>query len=298
MNELARKTISVIIPSRNRRGYLRDLLDDLNAQTLRPHEIIVVDQSDVPYDLEGCVHIRDDGRGPCRAKNRGVETATGDILVFLDDDIRIAANLLADLCAPIIRGEYSAVTGAMCDKTGQYPVEAPCLWRFESSSWLQSLTANPGHPGRGLSLGVSTGVCAIEARVLRVVGGFDLFFDPDGAAEDRELGLRLFHHGYPICYNGAARVNHLSARHGGRRSSLVGGSPLEMNLLYVMGKYFGPRVFSSYCRGWLREYPFRRVTLNPRSWMTVVRRYWWARKQIARIRGVLEKNGDAHRTAG
>ena len=296
MSQPRRNTISAIIPSRNRKQYLLDLLDDLSVQTIHVHEVVVVDQSDIPYNLENCVYIRDDGTGPCRARNRGVAAATGEILVFLDDDIRIAAELLEDLCGPIIRGEYSAVTGAVCDKTGQYPRAAPCFWRFEGKSWLQSLTGNPGHPGLGLCLGVSTGVCAIEARVLRLVGGFDVFFDPDGAAEDRELGLRLFHHGYSICYNGAARVRHLAASHGGRRSSFAVASPLEANLLYVVGKYFGPNVFSSYCRSWLWEYPFRKVTLDPRSWMTAIRRYWWAREHISRLRGALDEGCDRRPT--
>lgn len=67
--------ISAVIPSGRpeREGNLRDLLGDLERQTLRPVE----------------VHVVRDVRPSGRARNEGARRARGDVLVFLDDDVRL-----------------------------------------------------------------------------------------------------------------------------------------------------------------------------------------------------------------
>jgi hypothetical protein len=67
--------VSVIIPSRDgdRGGNVARLQEDLREQTQAVLEVIVVV-----------------GRSPCsRAHNEGAEQAQGDLLVFLDDDVRL-----------------------------------------------------------------------------------------------------------------------------------------------------------------------------------------------------------------
>lgn len=279
------KSISVIIPSRNRKQQVIDLLCDLSDQSLTAHEIIVVDQSDDPYLLDNCLYIQDQGGvGPCRARNLGAEQAKGDILVFLDDDVRVEPNFLELLCEPILQGRYIATCGAICDSDGKYVTNEPHFWRTNHKVWLLALTAKLSHVGHGLTLAFPSGCSAVLRSVFVELGGFDTFFDPNGAGEDREFALRLFHAGYPIYYNSEAKVKHLGSSTGGRRSvNLEIRVPiLEANNLYIVAKYFGWEVFVSTSRCWQYNLLVRKLTLNPVSW---VRSFWifleakrWVRK--------------------
>ena len=288
-------TISVVIASSNRITYLLDLLEDLSKQMMLPYEVIVVDQSDKPYNLENCVYIRDSGRGPCRARNIGAEIAKGEILVFLDDDVRIECDFLKEICEPIVSGKFAAVSGAICDAEGKYPRAAPCFRKNKHSDWLTAISANPEYAGEGLALVLPAGCCAILKRVFIEVGGFDLYFDPDGAGEDREIALRLFHYGYPVFYNGSARVMHLAASVGGRRS-LYGAivpaftriGPLEANMVYIVGKYFGDRVFSVYWKTWLCSSFASQLNWNPRSWLRSIVRCYAARQHIKNVKLLID----------
>lgn len=285
-----KQNISLIIPSRNRLKYVQDLLNDLGRQTLPSDEIIVVDQSKQPYAISSnfnLVHIIDQERGPCHARNIGLEQSSGEILVFLDDDIRIEPDFLHHLCTPIINKQYSAVVGAMCDAGGNYPYKENSLTKRKTNNWLLTLTANPGFPGQSPTLSFTTCCSAIHRDVFEQVGGFDSFFDPNGAGEDREFGLRIFKAGFPILYNGKAYVRHLGVPSGGRRGSGMGfkyQNILQANSVYIVAKHFGWPVFNEYCSSWLRSILSKGKTLNPRLRIRTI--FWWleATKYISHIK--------------
>lgn len=93
--------ISVIIPTRNRSGMLRDTLEALCAQTLAGgFEVIVVDNrstDDTPSLIEEIrgkarfpltFHVMAENRGPGPSRNMGAQMARGVILAFTDSDCR------------------------------------------------------------------------------------------------------------------------------------------------------------------------------------------------------------------
>jgi GT2 family glycosyltransferase len=93
-----RMRVSVVIPTWNRLEQLRVVLAALRAQA-QPSgtelEIVVVDDgsSDGTWEwLEtqtatpGFRAMRQENTGPARARNRGIEAASGDIVLFLGDD--------------------------------------------------------------------------------------------------------------------------------------------------------------------------------------------------------------------
>ena len=85
--------ISIVIPSYNNPVALSRTLDTLMHQTVRPDEIIVVDDgSNPPISWRDGVHIvridrEAEYRGSSAAKNAGAEYSGGDWLIFSDDDI-------------------------------------------------------------------------------------------------------------------------------------------------------------------------------------------------------------------
>jgi glucosyl-dolichyl phosphate glucuronosyltransferase len=95
--------ISVIIPTKNRADDLRRTLESLIVQTRRPDEIVVVDQSSVPSFEPASFpttvtyiyapHIS----GAAVARNVAMDRATGDIWVFLDDDVILEPEYVQEL---------------------------------------------------------------------------------------------------------------------------------------------------------------------------------------------------------
>ncbi|MGD8569677.1 MAG: glycosyltransferase family A protein [Gammaproteobacteria bacterium] len=86
--------ISVVIPTFNRAGLLETALKSVFAQSLPPHEVIVVDDgsSDDTHDQvmatfgAGVRYHRQPNRGVSAARNAGIQQATGSWIAFLDSD--------------------------------------------------------------------------------------------------------------------------------------------------------------------------------------------------------------------
>lgn len=265
--------ISILIASKNRERYINNLLYDIESQELRASEIIIIDQSEKKYTLTSnnkIFQIPDFGQGPCRARNLGLEKCTGEIIVFLDDDIHIEPDFLERLCVPIIKAETKVVVGAMCDEEGHYRNQENIAWRSNSRNWLLSLTTNPDFPGRCPALSFTTCCAAIHRSVYEKVGKFDEFFDPDGAGEDRDYGLRIFEAGFNILFDGSAKVNHLAALSGGRRDkaksapNYFGFSPIEANSYYLIAKHFGLNALDQQVYSMKYYYLSKLITINPK----------------------------------
>lgn len=89
--------VSVIIPTHNRINDLINAVESVCNQTIKPNEIIVVDDASSSPVKDALKKIKTKGvtikcerfsksQGACSARNRGAEIANGNILMFLDDD--------------------------------------------------------------------------------------------------------------------------------------------------------------------------------------------------------------------
>jgi glycosyltransferase involved in cell wall biosynthesis len=107
--DVSRKTVSVVIPARNEAANLPHLLESLRGQTLPPAEIVVVDDGSGDGTGEiaarlGAKVIRHDELPPgWTGKNwalwDGFLHTTGEIVVFLDADVRLAPQGLEALAS-------------------------------------------------------------------------------------------------------------------------------------------------------------------------------------------------------
>ncbi len=87
-------TVSVVIPTFNRREYLREALESVFAQTIPVHEVIVVNDGstdgtetlDEEFPAGGIRWIHQCNSGPAAARNAGVTESSGDFVGFLDSD--------------------------------------------------------------------------------------------------------------------------------------------------------------------------------------------------------------------
>lgn len=104
--------VSLIIPTYNRKNDLNECLDSVTIQITLPKEVVIVDDSD-NNEIENLVkyrkqefkeinitlnYIRNNRENSLtKARNIGVENATGDIILFLDSDVILDRNYIKEI---------------------------------------------------------------------------------------------------------------------------------------------------------------------------------------------------------
>lgn len=181
--------VSVIIPSLDgyRKGNLPCLLEDIKRQTLKNLEIYTV------------IGIKPNGK----ARNEGVKKARGNILVFIDDDVRIKDNnVIEKIIQPIKEIPNIGLSGASC-----------VLSRDEN--WIGKEYAKQ----RGLVSAIFNQLvdsdkaqhscCAILTQIYKDMGGEkeDLI-----TGTDNDLRFRLHKNGYRVVVAANTYIYHIMPR--------------------------------------------------------------------------------------
>lgn len=88
--------VSVIIPTYNRKAFLKEALVSVYNQTFKDYEVIVYDDGSTDGTMEMIEHFKKYypltyihskvNRGPSFARNRAVEVSKGNFIAFLDSD--------------------------------------------------------------------------------------------------------------------------------------------------------------------------------------------------------------------
>ncbi|MBI5195721.1 MAG: glycosyltransferase family 2 protein [Nitrospirae bacterium] len=99
---------SVIIPTYNRPEELKNCVKSLLEQTVKPYEIIIVDDGnlkELPFEKE-CkeagiryLYLKKDTPGLTASRNLGIKASTGDIIFFLDDDVVLYSDYTEKILA-------------------------------------------------------------------------------------------------------------------------------------------------------------------------------------------------------
>lgn len=114
---LQERTVSVLIATRNRSSVLKDTLEDLVAQDYPAHsfETVVIDDDS---DDETALVVKDAARrhsdhrihylhqlrkGPSSARNLGISSSGGELIILVDDDVRIPREWLDRFVAASLR---------------------------------------------------------------------------------------------------------------------------------------------------------------------------------------------------
>lgn len=104
-------TVSIIVPVYNAEAFLPDCLDSILAQTFSDFELILVDDGSSDRSPKICddyaardSHVRvlhTPNRGVSAARNRGVDEARGQYIMFVDADDMVHPRIVATLLAMI-----------------------------------------------------------------------------------------------------------------------------------------------------------------------------------------------------
>lgn len=207
--------ISLIIPSYNRLPILKKCLRALEAQTVSPalFEVIVIDDGSTDGTDAAMPHykpafpfqyLRQTNSGTGAARRNGVEHATGEYLLLMNDDTICDPDLIERHFQ--MRQELGLQRWAILGNF-EYPAEARqrALTHFlkVGSFMFPQIDMEPGCP-YPYSHFIT---CNLSVRRDAVVqaGSFDSTYK---LSEDTELGLRLFEMGYGVIYHPAAHAWH------------------------------------------------------------------------------------------
>jgi glycosyltransferase involved in cell wall biosynthesis len=214
--------ISVVIPSIARMGVLKNTLSDL-AQQSEPAECIVILQGDEPNTH--LVELQKNLTIPVRvihssepnaslARNIGLREASGEIVLFLDDDVSITdpdflKKHLRNYKDPTIPGVY----GQMLE-VGQYPVSDPDPSLIKTDGGWLYLSANYSRRCRTRNGG--SGNLSVRRKWAIASGGMDAWFERGARREETEFNLRYTKTYGPLVFDPEASLVHLSAEGGSR----------------------------------------------------------------------------------
>lgn len=229
-------TASVVICTRNRPDSVRETLQSILACRYPADrwEAIVVDNAaeadaavkQLEMELGGEIAVRvlhEPEPGLSNARNKGLEGAGGEIVVFADDDVEVDREWLALLVAPFLDGER---VGATSGTTLPGALETPTQRWIEGFGGrvrgfdVRVFDLDDPPPDRPLfpftlgDLGAGRNM-AFRRDLLRQLGGFDPALGPGTIAhdgDDIEALLRVLLAGRSIVHDPAAIVWHAHPR--------------------------------------------------------------------------------------
>jgi len=199
--------ISVIVPVYNGGAQLEKCIQALLASSFHQYEVIVVDDASTDGAATACrlanvkVLRLASRSGPGAARNRGVEHAVGDVILFVDADVVVRRDTLASVAAFFTeRSDVAAVFGSYDDEpearnfVSQYKNLLHHFTHQHSATKAETFWAGCG---------------AVRRDAFRSAGGFDEKRYPRPSIEDIELGYRLRRRGFSIALKKDLEVKHL-----------------------------------------------------------------------------------------
>ncbi|MDQ7841235.1 MAG: glycosyltransferase [bacterium] len=266
--------ISLVLATANRTVEPERFLASLAAQTCRDFDLVVVDQNaddrvvrllEPHRDRFPLVHLHSPP-GASRARNAGLQQATGDIVGFPDDDCWYPTNLLEGVARFFeAHPEWDGLVVRSVDERGAASMirGAPGEVRVtrHNAGWL-----------------VVTYALFVRRRFIEQAGGFDPHLatgagTPWGAGEDTDYVLRGMAAGMRVFYTSALAVCHSPAVRAYDRQARARALAYGRGAGYVMRKHRFP-FWYALRRSWAG--PAARMMLALLRFRTDEAGYHWA----------------------
>jgi len=225
--------VSVIIPTLNRYEYLNDVLLDLEKQSYKNFEVLIVDQSEpfrsefyCKWNLDLKVWQQKE-KALWMARNFAINKASGAYILLYDDDSLVDEDWILNHLKCIEFFNCDISSGVSISVVGGKVPEHYSYFRWSDQ--------------------IDTGNVLIKRKVFEQIGLFDLQFEKQRQG-DGEFGLRAYLNGFKNVSNPYANRIHLKAGNGGLREigTWDGWRPKNFfaprpvpSVLYLLRKYFG-----------------------------------------------------------
>ncbi len=209
---------SVVVCTRDRQSSLRRCLESLSGLDPPATEIIVVDNGTDPSTVEtivgefGARYVREALPGLDRARNRGVSEATGEIVLFTDDDVEVtpgwAGRLAACFDDPLVMAASGMVLAASLDPSARARSEMYASHSRGVRKRVVDGTDVP--PVVAGSLGAGSSM-SFRTAFIRSLGGFPDELDagmPTATGGDTYALYRVLKAGYRVVYEPRAVARH------------------------------------------------------------------------------------------
>ena len=241
--------VSVVVCTRDRGPEIHECLMRLKTLQYDDLEILIVDNApsnDATYRAFAAEvgadprfrYVLEPRPGLSCARNRGLAEASGDIIAYTDDDVRVDQGWVTALVGGFERRpDIMCVTSLVCTAALRTPAEhyfdgkvswaASCEPRIYD---LNSTTGDPLYPYAPGLFGTGAGM-AFRLDLLREIGGFDEALGAGtrtAGGEDLDIFVRVLLAGYALAYEPASLVwhHHRSDLDGLRRQMFGYGSGL------------------------------------------------------------------------
>ena len=207
-------TITVVIPTYQRKDRLARVLEGLSRQTYPDFDVVVVDDGSTdgtsrylrearfPFQVRAISQLN---AGPAAARNAGVAAAKGDVVLFLDDDVIPAPELVAEHLRAQAEEPRCAVMGPL----GSLPRYSQPWVAWEQAMLEEQYGAMRRGEWEPTFRQFWTGNASVAREEILAAGGFDPAFR---RAEDVELAARLARRGVCFRFHPAARTEHAAER--------------------------------------------------------------------------------------
>lgn len=202
-------TISIVIPTFQRCHIVYESVLHLDAiKSSVPLEIVIVvdGSTDGTFEKLSSVKIRwttrvlfHENRGLAATRNRGAEESTGDIIIFIDDDMRAAPDFVdAHICA--YNQGADAVVGRMTlDKNSPDTILSD-----QVKAWSNNLAIElADKPTIDNGENIFGGHLSIRRKLFEDLRGFEESYNRDGryGNEDLDFGNRLIQSGSKVVFS-------------------------------------------------------------------------------------------------
>lgn len=267
--------VSILIPTLNRHQILVDTLNGVLRQTYRPLEIVVYDQSEThPVTVAQFLETHADRirwergtpNGLVNAYSRCAELATGDLFLFLDDDVLIDDPHLVDKhVAALSEKNVGAVIGQIRhENQNEFSqvdprIQRPDGWRYVRFDYDTPVDDMPSLAGANMS---------VTRALFEEVSGFDSHYQGSGFRFETDFSMKIRAAGYRIPFLPTASLIHRYNSMGGASNSHLENmafaandwySPFFRNTFYFLFKWHPLGLASKLAFHVWREHAFNRA---------------------------------------
>lgn len=198
--------ISVIVPTYNGANKILNILSSLDQQNFKDFEIILVIDGSTdntyeivkknPVGLENLKIILQENGGRSVARNQGAKKASGDLLIFFDDDMRPTPNAISQHLKHHQSYQNTILVGTQLEEFSKMKTDIQQYKAHLSRKWESPLKQNQGLVPKSKPF-LTAANFSIPRKLFWDLNGFDEALTD---AEDFDLAIRAVLKGIPIYF--------------------------------------------------------------------------------------------------